>query len=121
MVQGLCPFFIINSWQTNTLKCCAGKTSIIRAISNVYKMHIYALRLNQIDNDEVLAKLFGSIPSKSIVILEDIDATCKAVLARQADAANEAQNDPHQYRERDRPQLTLSGILNIIDGVAGQH
>ena len=48
--------------------CCSdylvttGKTSIIKAISHVQKMHIYAIKLNHIQTDDELHSLFRSIP-----------------------------------------------------------
>ncbi len=42
----------------------AGKTSIIKAISNVHKMHIYSVKLDQVSDDVALGRLLRNVPPR---------------------------------------------------------
>lgn len=81
-----------------------GKTSLIKAIASEYKLNIYYLSLSEIKKDSSLIDLIKSVEPHSILLLEDID-----VLNVVSD------------RDSDGDELTLSGLLNALDGVATPH
>lgn len=82
----------------------SGKTSIIGALAGELKMNLYILSLASDDmDDERFACLLSEIPPNSFMVLEDVDA---------AFAARKRTDDDGQPRKG----LTLTGILNALDG-----
>jgi len=108
----------------------AGKSSCIKAISGHTKRHVYYLILSEIGSDAELFKLMEAIPHhQSVVVLEDIDCATDIVHARQKDeektdeekVSRSAEEEATRTREKSsredkKSTLTLSGILNAIDG-----
>lgn len=117
-----------------------GKTSCIKAISNLTKRHIHYLMLNNVKNDESLLKLLSEIDYQStIVVIEDIDCMTNIIKDRKMEENTEllerleklekTVNDPsvisnpkhHITTIDEKSTLTLSGLLNAIDGVFNSH
>jgi len=116
-----------------------GKTSTIRAISNECKRHIHYLSLNEIKTDRELNDLLININYKeTILVIEDIDAmtniTNKRVNEKKEDNKDENSisdiklqvlekkidaltNNKVIHEPIIESKLTLSGLLNSIDGV----
>ncbi|AEO64106.1 uncharacterized protein THITE_2109894 [Thermothielavioides terrestris NRRL 8126] len=114
-----------------------GKSSLSLALAGFFKMRIYIVSLNSVTaNEENLATLFAELPRRCVVLLEDIDT---AGLTHTRDGENQADNAVNNDEEaptRNRRQpgtnnnnnnnnpnnttgrLSLSGLLNILDGVA---
>lgn len=83
----------------------SGKTSYIQALAGHFNYDISILNLgDRCLTDDRLAHLLVNLPSRSILLLEDIDAAFK----------NRDETDP---RYVGLESLTLSGILNALDGV----
>lgn len=90
-----------------------GKTSMIKALSFEIKRHIHFLNLSLVESDERLGKLLSSIDLKStIIVIEDIDAMSTVTHKRTAVA-------PPVPASTSR--LTLSGLLNQLDGLHNTH
>lgn len=89
-----------------------GKTSYIMALAGKLEYDICQMNLsNSALSDERLSYLLNVAPVKSIILLEDIDA---AFLSREdIDITRSA------YQGLGR--VTLSGILNVLDGVASSE
>jgi chaperone BCS1 len=75
--------------------------------------------------DTELARIFTTLPPKCIVLLEDIDAVGRS---REARAAEEEDDDKKRSKRhsfssnpQSRSMCTLSGLLNVLDGVASQE
>lgn len=65
--------------------------------------------------------MFNSLPARCIVLLEDIDAVgMERKSAESEEAAEQLNAKPGLNRPR-YPQCTLSGLLNVLDGVASQE
>ncbi|RYE14507.1 MAG: ATP-binding protein, partial [Sphingobacteriaceae bacterium] len=105
-----------------------GKTSIIKALSFVHELHLYYLPLDEISSDSDLRALFETIPPRSVVVLEDIDAMGPLVESREnlpsKSSANEIvfsqpRNSDHEVDKK--PRVSLSTLLNLIDGLNGVH
>lgn len=80
-----------------------GKTSIVAAIAHKYRMPIYSLSLSSTScNDEELISLIKQIPEKSILLFEDID---------------KIQITNKDHKKETLTKITLSGILNALDGI----
>jgi chaperone BCS1 len=116
-----------------------GKTSFAKAVAGQFGPNVYALSLlDKGLTDTELGKLFLTLKPKSLVLLEDIDsAGIGREYTKQADELNNENNsgladaaaggsgtktgisnktitgNPMQSRS----QVTLSGLLNAIDGV----
>lgn len=76
-----------------------GKSTLARALAGEFTLPVYAPILRDKGlSDAMLARLLGNVPSRSIVLLEDIDCVTPARQGEQSDS------------------LTLSGLLNCVDG-----
>uniref|UniRef100_A0A093VHC2 Putative mitochondrial chaperone BCS1-B n=1 Tax=Talaromyces marneffei PM1 TaxID=1077442 RepID=A0A093VHC2_TALMA len=82
-----------------------GKTSLCIALAGRFKLKIYILNLSGIA-DVALNDLMSSLPERCILLLEDIDSQ-KITNPRTAEPDNSATGQ----------RLTLSGLLNAMDGV----
>lgn len=97
-----------------------GKTSVAIAIASQFNLPIYMFSLSDTAlDDRGLAHMFGAIPKRSILLLEDFD---KAGLTRQdyaADAGEKADGGAGQKAKgtSTKTNVTFSGVLNAIDGV----
>ncbi|KAJ4269884.1 hypothetical protein NW762_001553 [Fusarium torreyae] len=95
-----------------------GKTSLTLAAAGLMGLDIYMVNLNSPRlNEDSLASLFQKLPYTCLVLLEDIDATGLA----QRRGAKTASMGLRGRKKRDQEGLSLSGLLNIIDGVAAQE
>lgn len=124
-----------------------GKSSLSLALAGHFKMRIYIVSLSSISsNEENLASLFAELPRRCVVLLEDID-TAGLTHTRDDqegsdDGASENGNndadgsgssggtksrDPRKRSastanaNNNSGRLSLSGLLNILDGVASQE
>ncbi|KAI7996643.1 Protein HYPER-SENSITIVITY-RELATED 4 [Camellia lanceoleosa] len=82
-----------------------GKSSLIAAMANYLKFHIYDLELTSLQSNSELRRLLVATANRSILVIEDID--CSSDFEnRQVGGCNQSDS-----------QLTLSGLLNFIDGL----
>jgi chaperone BCS1 len=104
-----------------------GKTSLTAALAGVFALDIYVLSiLDPFLTEEILVRLFSSVPSRCIVLLEDIDA---AGLKRADEIkfkklkGEEVPEEPQTsgVRKKSSLSISLSGLLNAIDGVASSE
>ncbi|KAK2969941.1 hypothetical protein RJ640_000018 [Escallonia rubra] len=82
-----------------------GKSSLIAAMANYLKFNIYDLELTNLHSNSDLRRLLVSTANRSILVIEDIDCSVE-LQNRQAGGSNQSET-----------QLTLSGLLNFIDGL----
>jgi len=99
-----------------------GKTSIIKVASNYTKRDIHFIDLNNIKDDNELRNLFSKIDfKKTIVVIEDIDCMTNIVQDRDLNKEKETENTEEKKKEKKGENIvshvTLSGLLNVIDGV----
>lgn len=113
-----------------------GKSSLSLALAGFFKMRIYIVSLSSISStEENLATLFAELPRRCVVLLEDID-TAGLTHTREEDGTqnngggggpvtpkmglrgNERASDANSNGGF---RLSLSGLLNILDGVASQE
>ncbi|KAK1759500.1 putative mitochondrial chaperone BCS1-B [Echria macrotheca] len=112
-----------------------GKSSLSLALAGFFKMRIYIVSLSSVTaSEENLASLFAELPRRCVVLLEDIDTAGLTHTRDDAEASAPAaapkapaKDDmvPGQITpgEGNQPsgRLSLSGLLNILDGVASQE
>lgn len=116
-----------------------GKTSIIKAISNYTHRHIFSVKLDLIENFNELVDVFFNIDinsrkipiNKRLYIIEDIDCTnlkeiIKTRLGDSDTSIKEKLNNNLITRDNNLlisnvlkkvKNLTLSDILNVLDGI----
>lgn len=115
-----------------------GKTSMIKGLSTYCRRHIHYLVLNDIKDDTELINLMKDIDyHETIVVIEDIDCTIESIKSRQTPTDSSTQSPSSSssitIRQSSVPQcstgtvsesptndvnkLTLSGLLNVIDGI----
>ncbi|KAK2728903.1 mitochondrial chaperone bcs1 [Colletotrichum kahawae] len=97
-----------------------GKSSLSMSVAGCFGLDIYVLRLAGI-NDGRLSALFAELPQRCVVLLEDVDAV-GITQSREADA-EESDSGLEVSRSSPKPRgtLSLSGLLNVLDGVASQE
>lgn len=81
-----------------------GKTSVARAIASHFGMDIWYLPLADVKKDGELLRMASRIAPRSMLLLEDVDVF-------HATTARDDSGD----------QVTLSGLLNTLDGIATPH
>ncbi|KAJ9169353.1 hypothetical protein P3X46_017557 [Hevea brasiliensis] len=82
-----------------------GKSSLIAAMANHLKFDIYDLELTSLRSNSDLRRLLTSTANRSILVIEDIDCSI------------ELQDRQYLGHNNGDSQLTLSGLLNFIDGL----
>ncbi|KAG8377826.1 hypothetical protein BUALT_Bualt08G0074000 [Buddleja alternifolia] len=82
-----------------------GKSSLVAAMANYLKFDVYDLDLREVQCNSDLRRLLIGSANRSILVIEDIDCNV-GVQNRETDSAV-AEDD----------KITLSGILNFIDGL----
>ncbi|PVF97722.1 P-loop containing nucleoside triphosphate hydrolase protein [Serendipita vermifera] len=97
----------------------SGKTSLIHALAGELGLDIYALSLSSKGmSDNTLTQLMGRIPTRCIVLMEDLDASFTHSTSRDSKSTGvPTAPTSTQAAEPDGNTLTLSGLLNAIDGV----
>lgn len=119
----------------------SGKSSLIHALAGELMLDIYVVSLSSSwINDSTLTTLMGRVPTRCIVLLEDLDAAFTRSVSRakdkdkekkksdaKSDNEDESSSGSGSSRSRrnrnkenlsDVNTLTLSGLLNALDGVA---
>jgi ATP-dependent 26S proteasome regulatory subunit len=101
-----------------------GKTSMIKAISNEFKRHIHLMSLNLIKDDKQLNLLVSKIHmNETIIVIEDIDAMTDVVYDRKERPKTPPpkENEKDKDKSNNNPGITLSGLLNVMDGISNNH
>ncbi|KAK3126616.1 hypothetical protein QOZ80_7AG0559390 [Eleusine coracana subsp. coracana] len=101
-----------------------GKSTMVAAMANHLDYDIYDVELTSVHSNTDLRKLFIETRAKSVIVVEDIDCSLDLTGQRaktkkaEAEAANnnkvggkDGKEDPNASK------VTLSGLLNFIDGL----
>ena len=92
----------------------AGKSSTALALAGHFHMEVYSLSLlDPMINDRSLIDLFNKLPPRCIVLLEDVEG---AGIGRESSIAPEAPESKKGSKIRPASRVTLSGLLNAING-----
>ncbi|GJU19839.1 ribonuclease H-like domain-containing protein [Tanacetum coccineum] len=107
-----------------------GKSTMIDAMASFLGYHIYDLELTAVSNNTELRKLLIETSSKSIIVIEDIDCSVELTSQRKIgenDGEDSGQTNVKETgsnkkttRSSDKTpasKVTLSGLLNFIDGL----
>ncbi|KAJ4824910.1 hypothetical protein Tsubulata_007223 [Turnera subulata] len=101
-----------------------GKSSLIAAIANFMGYDVYDIELTAVNDNTELRALLTDISSKSVVVIEDIDCSLDLTGQRSKQAKKdedddlvEEKKDKEKDDEDNKSKVTLSGLLNFIDGL----
>jgi mitochondrial chaperone BCS1 len=86
-----------------------GKTSLVTGLSSHFNSKVYILKLSEL-NDRSLVEAITQVEAHSMVIMEDAD--CVQVVRNR-----EEEKDNDKKSVADLLGVTLSGLLNTIDGL----
>ncbi|KAK2604605.1 hypothetical protein N8I77_007518 [Diaporthe amygdali] len=93
-----------------------GKSSLAFALAGHFGLPVLVLNLSLPKlTDKGVADLFSELPFHCVVLLEDIDAT--KPLTRAHSMEKPAADDDEDDDDKNKNTVTLSGLLNAIDGV----
>ncbi|KAG6861453.1 hypothetical protein C0995_016544 [Termitomyces sp. Mi166 len=104
----------------------SGKTSIIHSLAGELGLDVYIISLSRAGMDDAaLSELISELPEKCIALMEDIDAAFTQTVNRDEPDAEKAPNGSSGH-ENSKPKqspsrVSLSGLLNALDGVAAQE
>ncbi|CAL5078938.1 unnamed protein product [Urochloa decumbens] len=91
-----------------------GKSTMIAAMANHLKYDIYDVELTMVRNNNDLRKILTETTSKSIIVIEDIDCSLDLTGERAKQSTAPPPRNPYDPYAS---QVTLSGLLNFIDGL----
>ena len=100
-----------------------GKSTMIVAIANFMNYDVYDLELTAVKDNTELRKLLIETSSKSIIVIEDIDCSLDLTGQRKKKKKDDDKEgkDPvskkAEEEEEKGSKVTLSGLLNFIDGI----
>ncbi|XP_062212724.1 AAA-ATPase ASD, mitochondrial-like [Phragmites australis] len=99
-----------------------GKSAMVAAMANYLDYDIYDIELTSVHSNTDLRKLFIETTSKSIIVIEDIDCSLDLTGARKkkkkAAEDDKVKKDGAADEKKDTSsKVTLSGLLNFIDGL----
>ncbi|KAL1696380.1 P-loop containing nucleoside triphosphate hydrolase protein [Schizophyllum commune] len=94
-----------------------GKTSMIHSMAGELGLDVYIVSLSRAGMDDaVLNELIGGLPEKCIALMEDIDAAFTGTVGAREDG-KDGKPDSSTISSR----VSLSGLLNALDGVGAQE
>lgn len=93
-----------------------GKSSTAMALASHFGLPMFVAKLSAIESDAALARMLADMPSRAMLLIEDIDltragSTIRALTERRE--ASEAAEEPDG--------VSLEGVLNALDGVETPH
>ncbi|KAJ3931023.1 MAG: P-loop containing nucleoside triphosphate hydrolase protein [Lentinula lateritia] len=107
----------------------SGKSSLIHALAGELGLDVYVLSLGKAGlDDSSLNGLINRLPERCIALMEDVDAVFTHGLSRDSDAVDALANPPNpsgtstaSTSAPSNNRVTLSGLLNALDGVSAQE
>jgi chaperone BCS1 len=98
---------------------------MIAAMANLLNYDIYDLELTSVKDNTELRKLLIETSSKSVIVIEDIDCSLDLTGQRKKKKEEQGRGDekdpklklPKEETDSKQSQVTLSGLLNFIDGL----
>ncbi|CAN7101962.1 unnamed protein product [Brassica rapa subsp. narinosa] len=97
-----------------------GKSTMIAAMANFLEYDVYDLELTTVMDNTQLRSLLIETSSKSIIVIEDIDCSLNLTGQRKKKKEEEEDGDEKMMKsegEKKESKVTLSGLLNFIDGL----
>jgi chaperone BCS1 len=106
-----------------------GKSTMIAAMANYLNYDIYDIELTMVQSNNDLRKLFIETTGKSIIVIVDIDCSLDLTGDRSSRAATTTDRSLPDVataaaavaKHKRTSEVTLSGLLNFIDGLWSAH
>lgn len=96
-----------------------GKTSVALTLASHFKLPIYLLGMSDPGlNDKTLDGLFSTLPCRCILLLEDVDSAGLQRERMSEVADSDSSKKAKKGKSSAKKSLTLSGLLNALDGPA---
>ena len=104
-----------------------GKSTMVAAMANLLGYDVYDLELTAVKDNTELRRLLIETTSKSIIVIEDIDCSLDLTGQRKTEGEKSSREDDRDRSDKERKEpreegfgssnVTLSGLLNFIDGL----
>ncbi|KAL1223261.1 AAA-ATPase [Cardamine amara subsp. amara] len=97
-----------------------GKSTMISAIANLLEYDVYDLELTTVKDNSELKKLLLDTTSKSLIVIEDIDCSLDLTGHRKNKKEEDEEEEGDEKKSKGdgrQSKVTLSGLLNSIDGL----
>lgn len=94
-----------------------GKTTLVKCLATELNLPLYIIQFSKTTSDGELMEMMNSAPTECILLLEDIDCAIKAAESREPKNKGLTMQSGGNRSE----EVTLSGLLNAIDGCATQE
>lgn len=100
-----------------------GKSTMVSAMANFLNYDVYDLELTAVKDNTELRRLLIETSSKSIIVIEDIDCSLDLTGQRRKEGASGGGGEDKSplkkmtHKEKSGSEVTLSGLLNFIDGI----
>lgn len=101
-----------------------GKSSLAHCLASELGLELYVVQLAQMGLDDTsLRRLFKLVPPKSLLLLEDIDCLFSSRQTKPSNDVDLVENEDGSFSTQIKQSspITLSGLLNALDGVTGQE
>ena len=105
----------------------SGKTSTIRCLASECDLDMHVLSMSSpFISDDIVHSLISSCTNGSMLVIEDVDAIFRSDKDKQQDRENLVEMEPGSHMEKHygisrkeikNSKVTLSGLLNSLDGV----
>ena len=102
-----------------------GKTSFVRVLASYFKKNICVININSLSDDSFHTALTKA-PTNSIIIIEDFDSSDASSIRYKKEIPKEpsneiVENQNPSHLKMDLSGLSLTGILNGLDGIQSLH
>ncbi|KAK6153358.1 hypothetical protein DH2020_012997 [Rehmannia glutinosa] len=101
-----------------------GKSTMIAAMANLLEYDVYDLELTSVKDNTELRRLLTETTAKSIIVIEDIDCSLdltgqrnKKEKSAETETEKGDKKTSRKEKEESGSKVTLSGLLNFIDGL----
>ncbi|KAF9465915.1 P-loop containing nucleoside triphosphate hydrolase protein [Collybia nuda] len=104
----------------------SGKTSMIHCMAGELGLDVYIISLSRAGlDDSSLSELVNALPDRCVALMEDIDVAFTHAITRtevpEPIPSDTAKNSPQGAQPASANKLSLSGLLNALDGVGAQE
>lgn len=108
-----------------------GKSSMIAAMANYLHYDVYDLELTAVEDNTDLRKILMEVSKRAVVVIEDIDCSLDLTAKRTTSSSTSHHNKNQPWKklfgkkrsssdtsdDNKESKVTLSGLLNAIDGL----
>ncbi|KAH7010688.1 P-loop containing nucleoside triphosphate hydrolase protein [Microdochium trichocladiopsis] len=97
-----------------------GKSSLCLSLAGRFDLDVYILNISAVGSHS-LNSLLAELPPRCVLLLEDVDAVGIAQPRQSETDISQAKEDAARDRPRSQGKLSLSELLNALDGVSSHE